>query len=59
MWCGTCDGSGELRCFDEDTKTASYIECPDCEGSGTLCDECGDPAVAGSDLCEACQHDTP
>ena len=32
--CGTCNGSGQVE--DEESEEGHFIECPECEGDGTL-----------------------
>ena len=45
MECGVCNGTGDVP----------EGICPECDGSGWVCQMCGDPCRCGDDLCEACE----
>lgn len=47
MECKRCHGAGYV----------GSRECPDCDGTGSLCDRCGGSALALQDVCEACEND--
>jgi hypothetical protein len=45
MKCESCQGTGDgLKTGDGN--------CSECNGSGTVCDVCGDPAETGQTMCE-------
>lgn len=49
MQCYSCAGSG----LADGTDNA----CPECEGCGFMCDECGEPiADDDTDICEFCKE---
>lgn len=45
MKCNSCDGTGE--------SANKGQNCFECNGSGLICDECGE-AAEDSDTCESC-----
>ena len=49
MICKDCDGKGDFK-----SKSGDDIECLACNGTGSLCDVCGEPCEAGMDRCENC-----
>ena len=49
MICEDCGGRGD---FEDDS--GAEIECLACNGSGSLCDVCGEPCESGMDKCEDC-----
>lgn len=46
MKCDTCDGTG--------TGRTEKDWCSICDGTGFLCDICGEAAEAGADTCDDC-----
>ena len=49
MKCPDCDGSGD--------GGVDHHSCFLCDGSGTLCDRCGEAADAGAALCDECEEE--
>ena len=47
MKCSQCDGEGVV-------DHPFTIRCGCCDGSGQLCDICGEAAEVGADTCEDC-----
>ena len=47
MNCQACDGTGDGRKFGD-------RNCSICNGSGSVCDVCGEAVAEGEDLCGEC-----
>ncbi len=48
MKCENCQSAGVVD---------STFQCLVCEGSGQVCDVCGEAAEVGADLCEECRNE--
>lgn len=47
MTCNECDGSGEGK--------GGQKTCRVCNGTGSVCEYCGDPVDSGDNVCEKCR----
>jgi len=50
MICKDCDGKGNFTCY----KGGEEVECLVCNGTGSICDICGESCESGMDKCENC-----
>ncbi len=48
MNCQACDGTGDGRKFGD-------RNCSICNGSGSVCDVCGEAVAEGEDVCGECE----
>ena len=52
MECKNCGGRGDL------SKNGQIIECLACNGTGSVCDICGESCESGTDKCGKCEDNT-
>ena len=53
MDCKYCGGSGKVEI--NEPAAYGYMTCDKCDGTGAICDDCGQPMPFG--MCERCSAD--